>query len=92
MVEELEIKKKDSLFSCVCAQSLQSCLTLGDPMNCSLPGSSVHGVFQERILEWVACSPPGDLLFSYNPLKFIFYPISDWKYFVSFLHDVTVQY
>ena len=32
----------------------QSCLTLGDPMNCSLPGSSVHGILQERILEWVA--------------------------------------
>ena len=32
----------------------QSCLTLCDPMECSLPGSSVHGIFQARILEWVA--------------------------------------
>ena len=32
----------------------QSCLTLHDPMDCSLPGSSVHGIFQARILEWVA--------------------------------------
>ena len=32
----------------------QSCLTLGDPVNCSLPGSSVHGILQARILEWVA--------------------------------------
>ena len=32
----------------------QSCLTLCDPMDCSLPGSSVHGIFQARILEWVA--------------------------------------
>ena len=32
----------------------QSCLTLCDSMDCSLPGSSVHGIFQERILEWVA--------------------------------------
>ena len=32
----------------------QSCLTLRDPMDCSLPGSSVHGVFQARALEWVA--------------------------------------
>ena len=39
---------------CVCAQSLQSCLTLYDPMNCSPPGSSVHGILQARILEWVA--------------------------------------
>ena len=32
----------------------QSCLTLGDPMYCSLPGSSVHGIFQARVLEWGA--------------------------------------
>ena len=32
----------------------QSCLTLNDPMDCSLPGSSVHGIFQARVLEWVA--------------------------------------
>ena len=32
------------------------CLTLCDPMDCSLPGSSVHGIFQARILEWVAIS------------------------------------
>ena len=31
----------------------QSCLTLCDPMDCSLPGSSVHGIFQARVLEWV---------------------------------------
>ena len=34
----------------------QSCLTLCDPMDCSLPGSSVHGILQVRILEWVAIS------------------------------------
>ena len=32
----------------------QSCLTPSDPMDCSLPGSSVHGIFQARVLEWVA--------------------------------------
>ena len=31
----------------------QSCLTLRDPMDCSLPGSSSHGIFQARILEWI---------------------------------------
>ena len=36
------------------AQSLQSCLTHCDPMDCSSPGSSVHGILQARILEWVA--------------------------------------
>ena len=39
---------------CVCAKSLQSYLTLCNPMNCSLPGSSVHGILQAKILEWVA--------------------------------------
>ena len=32
----------------------QSCLTLSNPMDCSLPGSSVHGIFQARVLEWVS--------------------------------------
>ena len=32
----------------------QSCLTLSDPIDCSLPGSSAHGIFQARVLEWVA--------------------------------------
>ena len=36
------------------AKSLQSCLTLRDPMDGGLPGSSVHGIFQARVLEWVA--------------------------------------
>ena len=32
----------------------QSCPTLSDPMDCSLPGSSIHGIFQARLLEWGA--------------------------------------
>ena len=32
----------------------QSCLTLSDPMDCSLPGSSVRGIFQAKVLEWGA--------------------------------------
>ena len=32
----------------------QSCPTLSDPMDCSLPGSSVHGIFQARVLKWGA--------------------------------------
>ena len=31
----------------------QSCLTLSDPMDCGLPGSSVHGIFQASVQEWV---------------------------------------
>ena len=38
----------------------QSCPTLCDPMDCSLPGSSDHGIRQARILEWVAMPPLGD--------------------------------
>ena len=36
------------------SEVIQSCPTLSDPMNCSLPGSSVHGIFQARVLEWGA--------------------------------------
>ena len=39
----------------------QSCLTLSDPMDCSLPGSSIHGIFQARVLEW------GAIAFSDSP-------------------------
>ena len=39
---------------CVGAESLQSCLTLCNPMDCSPPGSSVHGILQARIREWVS--------------------------------------
>ena len=36
------------------SEAAQSCLTLRDPIDCSLPGSSVHGIFQARVLEWGA--------------------------------------
>ena len=39
---------------CMRAQLLQSCLTLENPMDYNQPGSSVHGILQARILEWVA--------------------------------------
>ena len=40
----------------------QSCLTVCNPMDCSPPGSSVHEIFQARILEWLPFPSPGDLL------------------------------
>ena len=46
-------KKNRSVLSCVCARSLETFLTLCDPMDHSLPSSSVHGILQARILEWV---------------------------------------
>ena len=36
------------------SQVAQSCRTLSDPMDCRLPGSSIHGIFQARVLEWGA--------------------------------------
>ena len=45
-------------FQCMKVESesevTQSCPTLSDPMDCSLPGSSIHGIFQARVLEWGA--------------------------------------
>ena len=41
----------------------QSCLTLSDPMDCSPSGSSVHGIFQARVLDW------GAIAFSANPTE-----------------------
>ena len=43
-----------TLLFAAAAKSLQSCPTLSNPMECSLPGSSVHGIFQARVLEWGA--------------------------------------
>ena len=40
----------------------QSCLTPSDPMDCSTPGPSVHGIFQERVLEWGAIAFSRELL------------------------------
>ena len=42
------------------SEDAPSCLTLSDPMDCSLPGSSIHGIFQARVLEWgaIAFSEP----------------------------------
>ena len=42
------------LYYCFISEVAQSCLTLCDPMDCSLPGSSIHGIFQAKVLEWGA--------------------------------------
>ena len=46
---------------CTCAQLLWSCPTLCNPMDPSPPGSSMHGIFQARILEWIATPSPRHL-------------------------------
>ena len=59
-------RKQLQVLAYLCAKSLQSCLTLGNPVDCSMPGSSVHGLLQVRIQEWTAmpssgkASPPRD--------------------------------
>ena len=54
----LQFRKKNAQYTLSekWSEVAQLCLTLCDPMDCSLPGSSVHGILQARILEWVAIS------------------------------------
>ena len=47
----------------------QSCLTLSDPVDCSPPGSSIHGIFQAKVLEWGAIAFSGFM--NYVPIKFL---------------------
>ena len=58
----------DFLLQCIKVKSesevAQSCPTLSDPMDCSLPGSSIHGIFQARVLQW------GAIAFSDNTVQF----------------------
>ena len=54
----------------------QSCPTLSDPMDCSPPGSSVHGIFQARVLEWVAIAFSNGTLLNHKTNKIMpFTPI-----------------
>ena len=61
-------------FSPVHAKSLQSCPTLCDPMDCSPPGASVHGILQARILEWVAMSSSrgSSRLRDWTPISYVY--------------------
>ena len=51
----------------------QSCPTLSDPMDCSLPGSSAHGIFQARVLEW------GAITFSISQPRMTYIFFSNWS-------------
>ena len=78
---------------CVCVCML-SPIQLRNPMDCSSPGSSVHGIFQARILEWLPCLPPRDLPDpgikpvspASPPLRWILYPLSHLGSSYSILH------
>ena len=76
-----------ALCVCMCvsvhAKSLQSCSSVCNPMDCSSPGSSVHGILQARILEWIImCSSKG----SSNPgteLKSLMSPVLVGRFFTT---------
>ena len=51
---------------------IQSCPTLSDPMDCSLPGFPVHGIFQARVLEWVAIAFSEPMVMALFKLNFIY--------------------
>ena len=77
----------------------QLCLTLCNPMNCSLPVSSVHGIFQARILEWVAipycrgssCPKDRTCIFClYCPGRWIVYLLSTWGTYTRETQEVQI--
>ena len=55
--------------TCVFVLSHQSCPTLCDPMDCSLPGSFVHGILQAKYWSGLPCPPPGDLPMEDLPME-----------------------
>ena len=75
------------------SEAAQSCPTLSDPMDCCLPGSSIHGIFQVRVLEW------GAFAFSKGPLRLVLIGIIkarikglDQVYYISFYFSVYSSY
>ena len=92
-----------TLFFCIAAAAIaQSCLTLSDPMDCSLPGSSIHGIFQARLLEWGAIAFSNSLLAIQYFLQFLLGwhtkgKINKWysyklPSFVTFLWDKRIWF
>ena len=69
----------------------QSCPTLSDPMDCSLPGSSAYGIFQARVLEWGAIESPnsshGILAYHFSlscVSKFLFENVNELAHLMGF--------
>ena len=71
-----------SVCVCVCVCVL-SCHILCHPMDCSPAGSTVHGIFQERILEWVPFSPPRGLPNPGIELESLMHPALASKFFTT---------
>ena len=68
------------------AKSLQSCPTLSDPMDCGPPGSSIHVIFQARVLEW------GAIAFSVSVPKYILKKISPGCSLEELMLKLKLQY
>ena len=72
------------MYVLVCAKSLQSCPTLREPMDCSPPGSSVHGILQARILERVAIS------FSRNIYVCVYTHAHIYRYLSTYVPNIYI--
>ena len=67
----------------------QSCPTLRDPIDCSLPGSSVHVIFQARVLEWVAIAFSVIDCGNIHNIKFTFLTLSVQLDDIKYIHIVV---
>ena len=67
----------------------QSCPTLSDPTDCSPPGSSIHGIFQARVLEWVAVVFSKDR-YRYIDINMMYIIIHIWKV-TQTINNATTQ-
>ena len=61
----------------------QSCLTLCDPRGCSLSGSSVHGIFQARVLEWIAISFSRYIIVCFFNFENFYLSLAELQYYIS---------
>ena len=71
LLQCMKVKRESEVAQVVFLKVIQSCPTPSNPMDCSLPGSSVHGIFQARVLEW------GAIAFSNSVWEFPFFHILD---------------
>ena len=71
----------------------QSCPTLHDPMDCSLPGSSIHGIFQAGVLEWgaIALSLPTSTIYLFHVIYCIFPLVSDMSHKLKTLQKTRIS-
>ena len=76
-------KQTESCSLSSAAKSLQSCLTLCDPMDCGPPSSSIYGILQARILKWASCPPPEDLPDPWIEPAFLTCPVLAGRFFAT---------